>query len=188
MDPFVRMIYAPEMRVMERILHPLSAYHLAAMSLIQSPYMSGGVPAPSDTIAAVCVCSTRWQDGASQMMTLNADAVQSWAAQLKELNWDKAQSDFREYCDFYLSDLPEVWHEEGRTCKPSALPLPAHSVATVMMYMHGITEDQAWNMPINRLLAYRAAIAENNGYELLSERQRELFKIRDNIRQEVSHA
>jgi len=82
---------------------------------------------------------------------------------------------FEAHLDDYLV-VPEMWHDENGEPKVSGIPWPVYCVTAVLQNMRGITEAQAWDMPLNRLVAYKCAIAEQNGAEVVSEQERNFKK------------
>lgn len=185
-DPFIRMMWAPRAKVLGKTLRPVSAYHLTALAFLESPFYCGGTPQPSDILAAICLLETEWQNGMDQVAAVDMEMVQEWGATLGKLDWSEAEAGVQAHINFYLDELPEMWIENGKPTKPSALPYPALFVSAVLIHMPGIPEADVWNMPFHRLAAYRAAIAENNGYEIVGERDRAAFRIRDQLRAEAA--
>ena len=59
----------------------------------------------------------------------------------------------------------------------SGIPVPCYLVSLILQNMKGITKHEAWNMPISEIVALKCAIAEQNGWKVVSQRDQELINL-----------
>jgi len=178
-NPFLQAIFVQPRVVMGRQLLPLSAYHAAALMLLDSPFIvSSDDPLTHDDLVLACyVCSFGVADGPTSLFPeLDMVGILEWGASCKDIDNDAEFEAFSVYLNDYLT-FPEMWQptDAGAT-KTSGIPWPVYCVTTVLQNMRGITEQEAWDMPLNKLVAYKCAIAEQNGAEVVSEKQRNYAK------------
>ena len=185
-NPFLRSLFVQPPEVLGRRLRPFSAYHAAALMLLDSPFMRGGKQdiTPDDLVLAVFVCSCGFRDGPSKLFP--APAVEELASWGHQFDFNAGLATFRQYLDDYLY-LPSVWQPEGEG-KESGVPAPFHAVATVLQHMNGLSEAEAWDLPFARLVGYKAAIAEAHGWEVVSERQEALLREVERLNAAASQA
>lgn len=176
MDPFLKMLIAPRVTVLGKRLEPFSAYHFAALLMFESPFVMGGEINPKDTILATALCSKQWPDSLQSIMDGDDAEVMEWGKSQADADWRQAALQLQGHISWYVEELAEVWYEEGKG-KPSAIPLPVQTVTTVLQAMPSVTRAEAWNMPFDELRGLYCAIAEYNGYELMTPRQRALAEL-----------
>jgi hypothetical protein len=171
---FLRSLFVRPPIVLDRQLLPLSAFHLATLTLLKSPFIMGGTPTEDDVAMAVFVCSHSSRD-LPDLLFPEIDAVAFseccpwheviWALELADL-----QQYFNDYLEFPIIAVPV--DETGKAnSKASAVPMPFKIVASILQFMSGIEDDDAWDKPINKLVCYKSAVAEEHGWEVQDERQ-----------------
>jgi len=171
-NPFLRSLFVRPPIIAGRTLLPFSAYHAAALMLLDSPIICGGGVAPQDLVTAIWVCSHDSVTGPPSLFPKppHNDIVKVATALMWESDW----AVFEIYIGDYL-EFPELWHPEDKgESRKSGIPWPFYAVSAVLMHMHGISRREAWDMPLSELVAYKAAIAESNGAEVQSEKERQL--------------
>jgi len=168
-NKFLSSIFDPAPVVLRRRLRPFSAFHWAVLAAMDSAFTAGRTPTPDDVVVAVWVCSRGWEDR-SQILDPDSDAIREWG---HEFDYHAAAATLREYMEAAF-DGPETW--VPKNSKPSGVPGAFHLPAILMQHMHGLTEAEAWDMPLQRALAYRCAIAEANGAEVVTDRQLALIE------------
>jgi len=155
-------------------LQPLSAFHVAALMLVDSPFIAeterdAGI---QDVAFAVFVCCLTYPDGAALLFP----EPQFTPIDLEKYSTEDEMETLRQYFLDYL-DFPDLFEDEGSNSKQTGLPWPFFTVATVLQHMRGIKENTAWNMGINLLVCYRTAIAETHGWEVVSQMQHDIDKM-----------
>jgi len=171
-NPFLKAMFVQPRVVLGRELLPLSAYHAAALMLLDSPFVSDGDIGKDDIILAAYVCSMDSEQGPKKLFPeLDLPEVLAWGAGHGDFDLVEELEVFSVYMDDYL-DFPELWQPTGEKTKTSGIPWPVYCVTAVLQNMRGISEYDAWNMPLGKLVAYKMAIAEQNGAEVVSETQR----------------
>ena len=181
-NPFLKALFVQPPEVLGRQLLPLSAYHVAALMLLDSPFTQRGATAtPEDLTVAVWVCSHGYKTGPASLFPVPPqEEIAKWG---HSFDFAAELADFDTYLQDYM-DLPEVW-TDSENSKDSGMPSPFHAVATVMRHMPTITEERAWDMPFSLLACYKCAIGEEHGWEIVSERQKELIALRDKLNAEA---
>ena len=174
-NPFLQAVFVQPREVMGRQLRPFSAYHAAALMLLDSPFFTkdnDGIGA-QDLVLAIYVCSFGFEDGPQALFPdVNINAIEAWADKCTNVDFEEELSVFSAYMDDYL-ETPEIWQPAGKgSGKESGIPWPVYCVTAVLQNMKGISEQDAWNMPLSRLVAYKCAIAEQNGADIVSQAQR----------------
>lgn len=188
-NEFLRSLFVQPPRVLGRQLKPLSAYHLAALMLLDSPFTTGGEPGIDDLVLAVWVCSHDSVTGPLSLFgeSANADdrnppAIEAWGKSVADAGGVE-QRDFEWFIQ-YLNDylvFGDVWQRDGGGGRESAVPAPFNCVSAVLAGMSGISRREAWDMPISELVGYKLALAEMNGAELLSVKQKAMIAAADQI-------
>jgi len=172
-NPFIASAFPARAVVLRQVLRPFSAYHWAALIALRSPYIGGGQVAASDLIAAVWVCTHGWGDN---VLDVDEAAVKAWG---HAHDFESESAAFQAYLSAFL-DFPERYEFDDDRGKETAIPLPFFCVASVMRSYPGILEAEAWDMPLNRLVAYRRAKEEADGAVLVSDRDLELAEVASN--------
>jgi len=173
-NPFLQAVFVQPRVVMGRELRPFSAYHAAALMLLDSPFIVAreDPPEPSDLILAAYICSFGFEDGPAMLFPeVDMAAIDEWADGCEAVDVDEEAAVFGAYLEDYLT-VPELWQPDGDASETSGIPWPVYCVTAVLQNMRGITEVAAWDMPLNRLVAYKCAIAEQNGAEIVSQQER----------------
>ena len=178
-NPFLQAIFVQPREVLGRKLRPFSAYHAAALMLLDSPFIVPGAQgvALQDLILATHICSYGFTDGPATLFPhVDTDAINAWADSCADVDYEQEAQVFMVYLDDYL-ETPDIWQSDatGKE-KLSGIPWPVFCVTAVLQNMRGVSESAAWDMPLNRLVAYKCAIAEQNGAEVVSQKQRNYVK------------
>ena len=174
-DPFLQSVFVQPRTVLGRKLEPFSAFHVAALTLLESPFWRGGTPDRDDLIVAAYVCTLTYPHGAAVLFPEpQLDKIAEWGASCGDADFAEEHEEFREYLDEYLH-TPATWKRKGETGGMSGLPAPFAIVSMVLQHMGGICEREAWNMPFSRLMGYKIAIAESFGASVVSEQDRKDF-------------
>jgi hypothetical protein len=166
---FLQSVFESATVVLQRRLRPFCCFHWAALTVTESPFVVGGLPSPDDVVFAVWVCQRGWSDRAD-ILDPDYEAAREWG---HEFDHVAACTALREYIEAAF-DGPETWVPEK--AKASGIPAPFHLPAILLQHLHGLTEAEAWDMPLQRALAYRCAIAEANGADVVNDRQLALIK------------
>lgn len=169
MNPFLQSIFEQSTMVLQRRLRPFSCFHWAVLTVAESPFLVGGLPTPDDVTFAVWVCQHGWEDRAD-ILDPDYEAVREWGHEFDLLAEIAA---LRDYMESAL-DGPTTWVPDE--AKQSGIPAPFHLPAILLQHLHGLTEAEAWDMPLQRALAYRCAIAEANGADVVTDRQLALIE------------
>ena len=176
-DKFLKSLFVSPPLVLRRRLRPFSAFHLAGLQVIDSPFVTDAVPQIEDLVLAVHICRSRFRDAHKVMDPSDTDLleIQKWG---HVPDTDEDIEIFMGYLSDYL-DSPDV--ESPSDAPESEMPVPFALVTTVITNIPGISEEVAWDMPFNRLVAYRTGIAEANGWRIVDEKLEELGKPADQI-------
>lgn len=166
---FISSIFETAPVVLQKRLRPFSCFHWAVLAAMESPFAVGGTPTPDDVVFAVWVCQRGWQDRAD-ILAPDYEAIRDWG---HEFDYVDAVNVLRAYMDEAF-DGPSTWVPDD--AKPSGVPGAFHLPAILLQHLHGLTEADAWDMPLQRALAYRCAIAEANGSEVVTDRQLALIE------------
>lgn len=146
------LLYQPP-TVLGKQLKPFSALHFLILNFYASPFLHGkGRISTDDLILAVIVCAS---DFASRHDLLNIDnkQIKKWGREHRKTDLLEAVATFEEYLQESMV-IPEKWQsvqDGGGTIKTNT------SYALVMFAMGrlGMTEAQAWDVPLARLVCYR---------------------------------
>jgi len=178
-NPFLQAVFVQPREVMGRQLRPFSAYHAAALMLLDSPFIvpSDKTTTAQDLVLAVYLCSYGFEDGPATLFPeVDPQAISDWVDKCGDVDYNQEMAVFHAYLADYL-EAPEMWQASGDVSgKPSGIPWPVYCVTVVLQNMKGVSESDAWNMPLSRLVAYKCAIAEQNGAEIISQDQRNRIK------------
>lgn len=160
-NPFIASLFVRPRVLLARELRPFSAWHWAAFVALDLPFITKRKPTPDDLVVAVAVCCTQFGDDLTQLA-----APKGWGG---EFDFAQELAKFRLYLNEHCT-FPDRYELEGASTRLSAVPFAFFAVATVLQNVHGITEAEAWNMPLCRLVAYKEAYAESQGEALVSDR------------------
>ena len=182
-NPFLRSIFVRPPIVLEQKMKPFSAYHIAALMLLDSPYCPTN-PQPTvtrqDLAIAAFVCAHGFEDGPDLLFPeLHQDEFIKFCD--PDANFEIENGAFQSYVNDYVT-VPELWMPASTgENKSSGIPIPFHVVGVVLQAFQGFTEVQAWDMPIGRLIGYKCSVAEENGYNVKSQRDYEQIAIKQQI-------
>lgn len=179
-DPFLQSVFVQPQEVLGKKLKPLSAFHLAALLIIESPFLEDvGEVGVGELATAVFICTLDFKTGPSQLFPEpNYAKIRRWAVWNK-FDFPLEQAIFEQHLMDYLN-IPEIWGpDDNGPVQLSAVPSPVQVVVTVLENMHGITEAEAWDMPYSRLVGYKMVIAENMGMEIMTSKIRSVLDLTD---------
>lgn len=170
-NPFLQSIFVQPRVVLGRKLQHFSAFHVAALTILESPFWRGGTVTRDNLVVAAFVCTLQYPHGASALFPEpDIDLIAKWGKEAAALDVDHEQEKFTAYMDDY-THMPDMWREKDGAGKTSGVPVANLIVSTVMMHM-AITLKEAWNMPFSELVGYKTAIAEANGAKIVSDKDR----------------
>jgi len=161
-------------------LLPFSLAHHFILRVFKNAYVVGGTPDDGDLLSAIHICSRTWEQ--NQATVLGKDSVlilRTWAWTCSRIGTTTAHESFLTYLkDFQdvpdhaeIIDVPAI--NEGETivelkaCKVVA-PTEFHLVHTLMS-KYGMSESEAWNMPLNRAQCYYDTDKEAVGESTLAD-------------------
>ena len=174
--------------VLNRELRPFSAWHASALMMFDSPFLrgAGAEVTRDDLVFATFVCTTTYPTGMSELYPKpDIEKFYTWGDEVGP--WDFEEELYKldsVYLKHYLS-FPKMWEDAKTQPRETAVPWPFYVVSVVLQHSTGIIENDAWNMPISRLGAHKASIAEAHGAILLSERQKMLLAFKDKIEKDA---
>jgi hypothetical protein len=149
-------LYEPP-EVLGKTLRGFSPFHALMLEAVQSPFMVGGAPDFDDLVLAVHICSHGWAD--RFRIRTDLPAVIEWG---KSLTADDIATSRRKF-DNYLSEswkAPSFWQSgEGSDQRADW----TYHLAVFGMRHLNMTEAEAWDCPIARLVCYRACVGETEG-------------------------
>ncbi|MCG2681182.1 MAG: hypothetical protein L6455_14630 [Kiritimatiellae bacterium] len=143
--------------VLGRKLMPFSSWHLLVLEAAGSPFVLGGVPDIDDLVAAIWVCSHGFAEGIT--IAGDAPAIRKWARAQKKPAFTAARAAFQDYVNAAFCS-PEYWSSSdgGEIRAPACW----HMATFAMRELH-MTEQAAWDFPVNRIGCYQACAGESNG-------------------------
>lgn len=158
-------------------LLPLSCYHLAGLSLFNSPFCFDHPKniTPADLRLAVLICSYGFLDGPEHLFP-SPDKKEIGAISRK-MRFASDLARFLQYFNDYTT-LPEMWSDEKRF-RASAVPTPFFIVATNIAAYSGISEQEAWDMPYSRAVCYKMIQDEKHGGQFRTEHERRMQELAD---------
>lgn len=169
-SPYLQSVLVQPPCILGRELKPFSAYHAAVLMAFDSPFVCGGDGVSREQLMfALWVCGTGFADGPRRLMSGDGvvDAA-CMAVHTDKFDLQEQVDNFAQYVENYSAQA-QAWHDENIAPSVSALPWPFKLVAVLLTNMHGLTEQEAWDMPLSRASCYRASIAEDNGVKLMTQ-------------------
>jgi hypothetical protein len=169
-NPFLRSLFVQPSTVLGKTLKPFSAYHAAALMLLDSAFVTGQTPGISDLALACLICS---EDSVTGPATLfpqpDQAALEDWGGS-QDWDYDYEIEKFLVHMADYTA-VPDVWiPEEQSDTADSGIPWPFFTVSTVLMHMHGITRREAWDMPLSELVSYKRKVEESHGWQVVEDK------------------
>jgi hypothetical protein len=149
-------LYEPP-EVLGKTLRGFSPFHALMLEAVQSPFMVGGDKSFDDLVIAVHICSHGWVDRFA--IRSDMSAVAAWGKSVTADSIAAARRDF----NLYLAEswkMPSFW-QSGENAAMRANWI-YHLAAFAMRRLH-MTEAEAWDCPIARLVCYRACVGETEG-------------------------
>jgi len=148
--------YSPP-SVLGRQLCAFSSWHGILLEAADSPYIVGGIPKLDDMVLGVWVCSRSYADGWAGATDIAA--VSEWGKNLKDHDFPKALATFGEYITASFMG-PEYWSSgSGSSIRA---PYMWHLATFGMMHLH-LTDVEAWDYPIARMVCHYACKSESEG-------------------------
>ena len=140
------------------------------MEALESPFMVGGKVGLGDLAVAVLVCSKTFAKAREFLMLpppLLAKKAERFGllCRLRGVKVDHEMAEFKNYITAY-TEMPDAFKKKGQKKVDSAVPM---SVSVAWLLMERMSEEEAWNCPMSRALAYFTSQAEYNGTEFLAE-------------------
>ncbi len=152
---------SPTFNVYSRDLRPLSLSHCLLLEAVGSPILHDpSATTPDDVLLAAYLCSlpagAAWQ---AVNEGVDAPSIQAWGeAWASNAVVGDESSTFARYLEHYLT-APRRWRSGSSSVKT---PWEIFVCAGLMRELH-LDEAEAWEMPVNRALAYWATTAEHAG-------------------------
>ena len=150
-------LYEPP-TVLGILLRGYSPFHALALEAVQSPFITGAPDDFFDLVLAVHICSRRW---AHRFLIggLAHKPLRRWGRRVRHDEIARGRGQFLTYlAESWMT--PEFWRSEGSG------PLRAHWLYHLAAFgqreLH-MSEAEAWDCPIARLLCYRATVGETEG-------------------------
>jgi len=176
-NPFLQSMFVQPRPVLGRALLPFSAYHAAAMLLVDSPFVSDKDAADlDDLLLATFVCQYDSVEGPKHLFpAVDPDKIVAWGEECGEFDLQLEVDAFEAYLEDYIR-FPVMGGPKQSQTRTSGLPWPVYCVAFVLQHLRGISEYDAWNMPLSKLISYKSAVAEDHGWRVLSEKELALIQ------------
>lgn len=147
------LLYQPPV-VLGKQLLPLSVLHVLMLDAIDSPFMRGGSFDAGDLIIAVHLCGLKWVD--REQFFVDAKAARAWGKSQRKNQMDDESAKFVDYISESWK-IPETWKTgKGQSAKANG----AYHLAVFGMRQLGMSEAEAWDCPVARLVCYRETYAE----------------------------
>ena len=191
-NPFLKSLFTQPPKILNRQLRPYSAFHAAALMLIDSPYVMDGGPTATIQDAAIgcLICSLDFESGRDFLFPDIESAMEcvadDWEFDDSELV--TAADRFCIYINDY-SDLPVVqWpvREGGDAPMVSPIPWPFFCVSVVLRNYPSFTEAQAWDLPLSRLVSYKAAVDSTQGAEVYDQHSLDVISMAEELHAEIA--
>lgn len=173
-NPFLKSIFLQPPVVCGKQLRPFSAFHACTLMLFDSPFMSEepGEIKEVDLFFAVWVCSLSIKEKDKLFPEPDLQAIVAWVSEEK-ISLKEELAAFNQYLLDYWS-FPEVWQGQGAT-KESGIPWPYFIVSSVLSGIQGLSEETIWDAALSKLVCYKAALDEQNGADIVSDKQKEMI-------------
>lgn len=146
-------LYQPPV-VLGRQLQPFSSFHALALDAVDSPFWHGGIPSVDDLILAVHICALTWETRSAVFGDFRR--LMKWGRRQRKADRAAELEAFRRYLN-ESNVYPARWKTgESSNIKASGF---FHLVAFAMHRMN-MTEAQAWDCCMARLVCYSEAYRE----------------------------
>ena len=139
-------------------LRAYSPFHAMALEAVQSPFTIVAKDDFFDLVLAVHICSRGWADR-YLLGGLAHKPLRRWGRRVRQDEIARGRRQFLEY-------LSESWQTPQFWQSASGGPMRAHwlyHLTAFAMRELNMSEQQAWDCPIARLVCYRAAVGESEG-------------------------
>ena len=171
-SPFLQSLFVQPQVVMGKQLLPFSAYHAAALSIVDSPLLEKGAGVRLHDLAfAVYICIHDSETGPRTLFPEpDLKGLEKWGRTKKGFDLHVEIASMEQHLDDYMHLPCLVTDDMDDECPVNAsdIPAPFQAVTTVLQGMGGITRFEAWNMPYSELISYKCGIAEDNGHKVMS--------------------
>ena len=150
-------LYEPP-QVLGKTLRGFAPFHALALCAVQSSFMSEvgeDTDAIQELVVAVRICSLGWAD---RYRIVDEQAIQQWGGKIDPATYLAARQAFAVYLGESW-EMPQFWSSEGEGLRANWI---YHLVAFGMRELK-MTEAEAWDCPIARLVCYRACVGESEG-------------------------
>ena len=142
-----------------RRLHPFCLYDLFFLALDQNAAYFGDSPTQEDLLAAVLVCSSKYEDLQAGRVSLQGFRRTFWMHKCKRVSFSQELAKFKAYIKDFDS-RPQFWE----SASSESMRAPALlSVATFLELKPNMCEEEIWTAPIGKMFWKSAAIAEIEG-------------------------
>ena len=165
-------------RVLRKNLRDFSLGHAYLLEALESPFMVGGRVGLGDLAVAVLVCSQTFSKAREFLMLPPPLLIKKanhwgWWCRLLRTDMDAEMEKFKDYMNAY-TETPDAYEDDKKKGNESTIPTSARIAWTLMERM---TEQEAWNCPMSRALAYYTTQAEYNGQQFFTENQERRLKV-----------
>lgn len=165
-DVWLKALFATPPCIYGRQLLPFSLSHSLMLDGLASPYWRGGNATADDLCAAIDVCSRNWRENAVWLAHSDNPRVRRSLSALKTaarlLGHEKADAAFRAYINDHMDFPPREVRGPGRQ-----MASPWQWRVASWLLRGGMSEDEIWNMPCARAVAYLDASNESEGDDSL---------------------
>jgi hypothetical protein len=148
--------------VMGRRLQPFSLIHSLTLEHFDSPFLKQDkTPTRADTILAALICSKTWAELQSFFFNnLTTSRLRLPAIFSHCYRWQKSAEKLAAYFTVYLEMPERYWRNDKDDCLKSPWQ---YAVVRILCNVYHFTEEQAWNMPVNRAQCYADVHGEASG-------------------------
>ena len=155
-------------RILGVQLRPFSSYHALVLLRFDNPLVCGGDVSESDLIQAVVICSQGFSDKLFGYLSLLNDHLPKiqYGARLLIHDIGRETEAIEDYIQQYSAG-PDYWADGD--AKLSGIEPPFQVAGALLQNMPGFSEEQVWDMPFTRALAYKACIAEQHGADVVNQ-------------------
>lgn len=151
-------------------LRPFSLWHAQVLQALDSPLATGKEFQLHDLIEIILVCKDRQRDNLkSYLRFINSKAVRfCWWLRWLFTDTNQAHNELVTYYNEYTKS-PDAW-PSGDNSGFSAIDPPFKTATVIAMYMGGVKLSDVWDMPYCLAMCYRASIMEENGVDIVDEK------------------
>lgn len=179
-DVWFKALFLDAPMIFGKRLLPFSLAHHFILRSFKNAYVCGGIPDDGDLLSAIHICSRTWEQNQKTVSGKDSTLVlRAWAWTCNRIGTATAHESFLTYLHDYqdvpdhaeIIDVPEI--HEGETIvelKPCKVIAPnEYHLVHALMTKYGMTESEAWNLPINRAQCYYDTDKEACGESTLAD-------------------